>query len=659
MIKNDALNLANSRIITADDQNFVIDKYGITGKYLDPIDGTVSDEQIRIINNLLCFTDDNWQHTKTALGKITYRKPGTDQYETKYGLIGDTIIGNLLLGEKLIISDQNGYVRIDGNGITLDGGAITWKKPIKESAVDGLTENLSTLKKFKNQVNAALTGNAATDIGSDYVISPKIGGGYLYLLNENNSIILNPHAQSAISQSGLIQANNNMVEIISNKKTVLTVDKQGNLTINGTIHATNGEFTGTINATSGKFTGGLLLDGGYLTTNINRTSYNSQVPGLTLDKNGIGGWNSSEQFFNISNDGKLTAIGAQITGTIAAISGYIGSKTNGWTISNNAIYNGCENMTSVKKGTYIGTSGIKNVINNTCWVSIMNGSISSIGGDFVTEIKNGTINILSDYKINGAGILLKGGNDYESNTYHQTVTIRPSYLDFSKPSKRRSAMGYIHIDADEQSDETGFYLIDSDNLIHGHFYMKNNSNASELMCTDIYCSNLICDHTTSYNGMTINLDQYITTNEVIPETNTYINIIGKSSSSTLWIGHYEKTYQWYTHSIQLNAGSTTSVGTFYTPDGSVSRSDIRLKTEITDIAEDEINFILGLHPKKYKLKDGNSGRYHYGLIAQEVDKLMQNTIGDVGLLVKKEQYVPDDERYAPVDFQDDTTFYYG
>ena len=117
VIKKDALNLANSRIITADDQNFVIDRYGITGKYIDPLSGDVSDEQIRMINNLLCFTDDNWQHTKTALGKITYWNPDTVQYETKYGLIGDTIIGNLLLGEKLTISDQNGYVRIDGNGI--------------------------------------------------------------------------------------------------------------------------------------------------------------------------------------------------------------------------------------------------------------------------------------------------------------------------------------------------------------------------------------------------------------------------------------------------------------------------------------------------------------------------------------------------------------
>ncbi len=46
--------------------------------------------------------------------------------------------------------------------------------------------DISGLSEFKRKVNAALTGSPTTEIGSDYVISPKIGGGYLYIKDQRN-----------------------------------------------------------------------------------------------------------------------------------------------------------------------------------------------------------------------------------------------------------------------------------------------------------------------------------------------------------------------------------------------------------------------------------------------------------------------------------------
>ena len=71
------------------------------------------------------------------------------------------------------------------------------------------------------------------------------------------------------------------------------------------------------------------------------------------------------------------------------------------------------------------------------------------------------------------------------------------------------------------------------------------------------------------------------------------------------------------------------------------------------------NFILGLEAKKYKLKNGTSGRYHYGFIAQPVKELMDKTIGDVGLIVKSEKLTSDDQNYVPIDFENEDTYYYG
>lgn len=635
-IKNDALNLSNSRIITADNQDFVIDQYGITGKYTDPISGEVSGEQIRFINNLLCFTDDNWQHTRTALGKITYQNPETNQYETKYGLIADTIIGNLLLGEKLMIRDKNGSIQIDGNGIVLDGGAIDWKNPIASKDINGLDQymnltniaisaNQTALTKFKTDVSQALGLNTTT-ITSDSVISPKIGGGYLYIDHPNYSVEIDPnHSAGNHTLNGYLFC-------IRKKPTerILSVDTQGNAYFKGTIttasgskiggltvgndkltydkfgiatsssnialwagsteasnapfrvnhdgklYATNAEITGNINATGGNFTGNVLLNGGCLTTNRDRSTYNAKVSGLTIDQNGIGGYTSDSRYFSLTKTGKLTATGASISGDINATTGYIGNSADGWTIASNAIYNGCSNLYSKEAGTYIGTDGIMNRTNAFVCTSIKNGIIENIGKLSRINIAYGMIDISSP--LGETGITIKNELPLPGiNVDEYTATIRNNYLDFSKTSGKRSAMGYI-----QENDETGFYLIGTDNNVHGSFCMRENSNQSEIICNDI----------TAYTG-------------------------------------------------------------------TINASDRRLKTEISDIDSQEINFILGLQPKKYKLKDGTSGRYHYGLIAQDVDDWMQKTIGDTGLLVKQKQSLPNAERHVPIDFQDESTYYYG
>lgn len=69
---------------------------------------------------------------------------------------------------------------------------------IGESAYDSaITKTLRTTydySGFKTDVARALSGGKSTTIGDDYIISPKIGGGYLYIANQQNqtSIEINP-----------------------------------------------------------------------------------------------------------------------------------------------------------------------------------------------------------------------------------------------------------------------------------------------------------------------------------------------------------------------------------------------------------------------------------------------------------------------------------
>ena len=70
---------------------------------------------MRLINNLLVFTDDNWQTAKAALGKI--KMPDSENYA--YGLIADVIIGQLVASSELVISNESNTFRVDAGGAEL------------------------------------------------------------------------------------------------------------------------------------------------------------------------------------------------------------------------------------------------------------------------------------------------------------------------------------------------------------------------------------------------------------------------------------------------------------------------------------------------------------------------------------------------------------
>lgn len=161
-MRSHGLKLANYRIINADNQEFVIDEHGITGKEFDDLTGGYSGEQIKLVNNLLCFTDDGWKTAKTALGKIQYINPETNMEVTKYGLITDTVIAGDLIGNTIIggnIYSSNYWNSDDGSHIDLDNGHFSFAGG--KLSYDGSTLSISANAKFdngagiKNSIDAA------------------------------------------------------------------------------------------------------------------------------------------------------------------------------------------------------------------------------------------------------------------------------------------------------------------------------------------------------------------------------------------------------------------------------------------------------------------------------------------------------------------------
>ena len=158
----------------ATNQEFLIDATGILGRRkLTESSDEFESEQIRLTNNILIFTDDNWETSKCALGKIIYdetQPDGSSRTVSSYGLIAETIIGSLIMGERLKIRNPESTVELGAEGIVIkqaDGtvvfqaksdGSLVVRNYASQSQVTQLNSDLNSLgariKKAESEILA-------------------------------------------------------------------------------------------------------------------------------------------------------------------------------------------------------------------------------------------------------------------------------------------------------------------------------------------------------------------------------------------------------------------------------------------------------------------------------------------------------------------------
>ena len=101
---NSELDLSKQKIITADGQKPILDDRGLW-LYKENPDGTISNEQIRAINNVIAITKDNWNTIEVAM--------------TPKGVMAKQLIGDIILGNDLKILSDSGIVQITQNLLTI------------------------------------------------------------------------------------------------------------------------------------------------------------------------------------------------------------------------------------------------------------------------------------------------------------------------------------------------------------------------------------------------------------------------------------------------------------------------------------------------------------------------------------------------------------
>ena len=117
---NGSLDAAVNAIIGASNQSVLINGSGINI-------GGDSDSQIRIVDRMIAFTDDNWQTAKMALGMFATPESGT-----YFGINAEVVGGKLIVGNNLVIENETDdgvmQFKVDSSGAWLNNSTFVLQK---------------------------------------------------------------------------------------------------------------------------------------------------------------------------------------------------------------------------------------------------------------------------------------------------------------------------------------------------------------------------------------------------------------------------------------------------------------------------------------------------------------------------------------------------
>lgn len=274
---NSSLDAAKNAIIAASNQKIIINGSGIHV-------GGNSNYQLRIVDNMIAMTDDNWATAKLAIGLFSSEEVGT-YWGVNAGVIG----GKLIIGNNLVIENTN------------DTGVMQFKV---DSTGAWLNNSTFVLQK---------------DSGGKIIINPSYGivAGNGTLFNTNGTTVI----PSFIDGDGDIEFDDDGMPTNSN----FYLD----------IRDGSAYFRGTINSTSGSI-GGWTLEDGYLHSGSGNTfvALNASASENSLYAIWAGATNPESAPFYVERNGDIYAKNGTFGGTLNAVklNGNLTSGDNGWLV---------------------------------------------------------------------------------------------------------------------------------------------------------------------------------------------------------------------------------------------------------------------------------------------------------------------------------------
>lgn len=608
----EGLKAAQTTIANSDNNQVTLNNYGILLKSMTE-EGNYGDFQTKIIGEGIYFTQDNWKSVSCALGTIYI------DGELTSGIIAQNIIGKLIAGETLFITNDSGSVKIDGDtakftDITIDYVDKNGNRVKIGGASDrifSISSNGSEVLYFNNVSNKmVMTG---TLVGCDGDFS-----GTLTACNMSASNITGTNINGSTITGSTVKAGHVDGNTITGGTIKIGdgfyVDESGHLT------SVDGNFTGYIHA-------GTRIDspniyGGYIygASQINVGGSNGSWK-ATIDENG-NIWGQNGHFdgslycvslgvgnqFSVDNIGNLNGTNGSFNGDITAIN-FNGAYFDG------SIYKGNSfNGNNLNIGNYV--SGIYKFTVNA------NGEMSASKGLFDLDVQ------ADDFY---------AGDSYYIKDHGQNIKIISSWS--ASASNTKYAFGRLNDNG--YGGDLNYITFENSGSKRTCFV---NSGSMETACP-IKITGDYSFHTTSLGG-----GLYNDVGSQAGNGGGRLIIFGSkndSSNKMVHVGnelHITSIYS--SGEISVNGSSSSHLKK------ESSSSDKRLKEHISDLSQFD-DFFMSLNPVCFKYHDGlynEAGKIpemKWGFYAQDiVSAFKKNGLNwhDYGIVVKETTDISQEER---------------
>lgn len=234
------LDVATVQIHNASNQSQVWDETGMTFRMWNNERNDFDPEQIKIINNMMVFSDDGFQTSKMAIGKIPIDKNGN----YAYGINAEVLMSKLVMSENLWIENNSGTYKFNDDGFIAKSGNNSVRiQPNQSGELFSIYKGNNKQFYVDSDGNVHFTGDLT---GSSGTFSGNISGGSINLGNGT-----------------------------------FTVDSNGNM------YASSARISGEVNASSGTIGGWNIgtnsLYRNYVSTTIGYINTTLSPAGLTFD----------------------------------------------------------------------------------------------------------------------------------------------------------------------------------------------------------------------------------------------------------------------------------------------------------------------------------------------------------------------------------------
>lgn len=127
-----ALDVAKNMVLSSTGQAISWDESGLKlRKYVDGSTTEYDDKQIYMINNNICFTNNGWKTANMAIGELY--DINTDSWV--YGIVAPYLVGTVLAGQNLLITNENKSFKVDGSGMWAYNASIVLQHTVNDVSV--------------------------------------------------------------------------------------------------------------------------------------------------------------------------------------------------------------------------------------------------------------------------------------------------------------------------------------------------------------------------------------------------------------------------------------------------------------------------------------------------------------------------------------------